>query len=30
VHGLSNRDGAEIVAARADRPFESVDDLAPI
>ena len=27
VRGLSNKDGAEIVAARADRPFESVDDL---
>jgi error-prone DNA polymerase len=27
VRGLANRDGAEIVAARADRPFESVDDL---
>jgi error-prone DNA polymerase len=27
VRGLSNIDGAEIVAARADRPFESVDDL---
>jgi error-prone DNA polymerase len=24
---LSNKDGAEIVAARADQPFESVDDL---
>jgi error-prone DNA polymerase len=24
---LSNKDGAEIVAARADRPFESIDDL---
>jgi error-prone DNA polymerase len=27
VRGLANKDGAEIVAARADRPFESVDDL---
>jgi len=27
VRGLSNKDGAEIVAARADRPFESIDDL---
>src|SRR6202048_4921368 len=27
VRGMSNKDGAEIVAARADRPFESVDDL---
>jgi error-prone DNA polymerase len=27
VRGLSNKDGAEIVAARADQPFESVDDL---
>lgn len=27
VRGLSNRHGAEIVAARADLPFESVDDL---
>ena len=27
MRGLSNKDGAEIVAARADRPFESVDDL---
>ena len=27
VRGLSNKDGAEIVATRADRPFESVDDL---
>jgi error-prone DNA polymerase len=27
VRGLSNKDGAEIAAARADRPFESVDDL---
>ena len=27
VRGLANRDGAEIVASRADRPFESVDDL---
>jgi error-prone DNA polymerase len=27
TRGLSNKDGAEIVAARADRPFESVDDL---
>ncbi|MEH6952655.1 error-prone DNA polymerase [Nitrobacter sp. NHB1] len=27
VRGLSNKNGAEIVAARADRPFESVDDL---
>jgi hypothetical protein len=26
VRGLSNKDGAEIVAARTDRPFESVDD----
>lgn len=24
---LANTDGAEIVAARADRPFESIDDL---
>ncbi len=27
VRGLANKDGAEIVAARADRPFECVDDL---
>jgi error-prone DNA polymerase len=27
TRGLANKDGAEIVAARADRPFESVDDL---
>jgi error-prone DNA polymerase len=27
VRGLANKDGAEIVAARADRSFESVDDL---
>jgi error-prone DNA polymerase len=27
VRGLSNKDGAEIVASRADRPFESVDDI---
>jgi error-prone DNA polymerase len=27
VRGLSNKEGAEIVAARADRRFESVDDL---
>jgi error-prone DNA polymerase len=27
VRGLSNKDGAEIITARADRPFESVDDL---
>jgi error-prone DNA polymerase len=27
VRGLANKDGAEIVAARADQPFESVDDL---
>jgi error-prone DNA polymerase len=27
VRGLANNDGAEIVAARADRPFESIDDL---
>ena len=27
VRGLPNNDGAEIVAARADRPFEFVDDL---
>jgi error-prone DNA polymerase len=27
VRGLANKDGAEIVAARADHPFESVDDL---
>jgi error-prone DNA polymerase len=27
VRGLANKDGAEILAARADRPFESVDDL---
>ena len=27
VRDLSNKDGAEIVAASADRPFESVDDL---
>jgi error-prone DNA polymerase len=27
VRGLSNKDGAEIVAARADQLFESVDDL---
>jgi error-prone DNA polymerase len=27
VRGLSNKDGAEIVAARANRPFVSVDDL---
>jgi error-prone DNA polymerase len=27
THGLSNKDGDEIVAARADQPFESVDDL---
>lgn len=27
VRGLSNKNGAEIVAARANRPFESVDDL---
>jgi error-prone DNA polymerase len=27
VRGLANKDGAEIVAARADRPFESIDDL---
>ena len=27
VRGLANKDGAEIVAARADRPFESVDDI---
>jgi error-prone DNA polymerase len=27
VRGLSNNDGAEIVAARADQPFVSVDDL---
>jgi error-prone DNA polymerase len=24
---MSNKDGAEIVAARADGPFESIDDL---
>ncbi|MDB5628871.1 MAG: error-prone polymerase, DnaE-like protein [Tardiphaga sp.] len=27
VRGLANKDGATIVTARADRPFESVDDL---
>ena len=27
VRGLANKDGAEIVTPRADRPFESVDDL---
>src|SRR3982074_2659557 len=27
VRGLANKDGAEIVAARAGQPFESVDDL---
>ena len=27
VRGLANKDGAAIVAARADRPFTSVDDL---
>jgi error-prone DNA polymerase len=27
VRGLANRDGAEIVSVRADRPFDSVDDL---
>ena len=27
VHGLANKDGAAIVAARADTPFASVDDL---
>jgi error-prone DNA polymerase len=27
VRGLTNKDGAEIVAARADLPFESVDDI---
>jgi DNA polymerase III alpha subunit len=27
VRGLSNKDGAEIVASRADTPFKSVDDL---
>jgi error-prone DNA polymerase len=27
VRGLPNKDGAEIVASRADRLFESIDDL---
>jgi error-prone DNA polymerase len=27
VRGLSNKDGAEIIAARAGKPFESIDDL---
>jgi error-prone DNA polymerase len=27
VRGLANKDGASIVASRADAPFESVDDL---
>ncbi len=27
VRGLANKDGAEIVSVRADRPFNSVDDL---